>query len=321
MPQDLIDFEILIVNYLDNTITPQEKIQLTEWVNSSKENKDYFLEMARVWEKSTIAMQDKTIAKKHIDKFFAHTKKKKRQTLFQWTIGSAAAIFLFLLGMQLLQPGMLFTNGMTTVVAENIKKQIILPDSSIVWLNAESTLKYPTTFNRSRNVILTGEAYFDIRKNEDNPFEVRTKNITIEVTGTTFLVTDKEDTPFTETVLESGKINLTINSSGEKTSMAPNQQLIYNRENKTTSLQTVDAADYTSWRKKSLVFENIQLKNVFTQLEKWYNIDIVCNNNKLLNIPVSFTLDSESIEDILDILQHVTSFEWAKNTNNTIIIK
>lgn len=319
MSEHFIDYEILIARYLDSEITPNEKEQLLLWVDTSEKNKEHFVQTAKVWEQSIIDLQDRVEAQQRFDAIFTHIKRTKKRTLFRRAFSAAAAVVLLFFGWQLFQPNFLFGEKMLTAISGNTKKEVILPDSSTVWLNAGSKLKYPAKFRNERDVHLTGEAYFSVRKDEKRIFSVHTDNMHIEVFGTTFLVTDRKGAQFTETVLESGKINLTIGASGEKIALKPNQKIIYDKNAQSSSLHVVKASDYTAWRQKSIVFENAPLSDVFVQLEKWYNLEIDCNNNDLLNTPVSFTIDEEPVEDIMSILEQITSLTWKKIDNRITI--
>lgn len=314
-----IDYDILIAKYLDNEIAHDEKTQLSSWVKLSNAHEAHFVHTAKAWENSLIEMQDKTLVQQRFQQFFNQIQREKKHTLYTWALSGAAAVVLLFIGLQLWQPHFLFGEKMLKVVAENAKKQVILPDSSIVWLNAGSSLTYPSKFKKNRNVYLIGEGYFDVKKEKKHVFSVQTDHVTIDVLGTKFLITDRHDRNLTETVLESGKVNLTIHPSGKKIAMKPNQRVMYDKMTGTTDLQIVNASNYTQWRQQNIVFENTPLSDVFIQLEKWYNIEIACNNNSLLNIPVSLTIDEEPLKDVLNILQQITSLGWTKKENQITI--
>lgn len=323
MQKSMIDYDILIIRYLESNIEPEERNMLMHWVKASKENEEYFVQMAKVWEKSTIELQDRKAVLEKADVFFERMKSKKRRRLYQWIASSAAAVLLLLWGLQIWEIKFPFNSQMISIATYDTKKEVILPDSSIVWLNAGSLLKYPKKFNNKRSVTLEGEAFFDVKKDKKRSFSVSTSTMTIRVFGTTFLATDRKELPHTETVLETGKIDVTMKETGEKLEMKPNQQLIYNKKEQSTEVKIVNAANYTNWRKEHLLFENTPLKAVFIQLSKWYNIDIsykTCSQ-QLLNTPVSFKLDNETVDDILNILQSITSLTWKRSETNTIIIE
>lgn len=320
MQKESIDYAMLVAKYLDNEISQKEETALDNWIQESEKNKKFFIETAKTWEKSVIALQNPEVTQKRFNLFSQRLKTKKRRIMYQWAISSSAAIILLFIGLKLFQPTFLFGDKMVTVITASEKKEIVLPDKSVVWLNAQSSLKYPKNFNCSRDVFLTGEAYFNVKKDKQRVFSVHTENITIEVLGTTFVVTDRKETSHSETILESGKINLTVNISGKKMEIKPNQQVIYNKTDNSIQTLIVNASDYTSWRKKNLSFENKPFKDVCIQLSKWYNLEIDCRNKTLSTIPISFTVDDESVEEILNILQQITSFTWKKEAHNKIII-
>lgn len=323
MQNDMKDHDILISNYLESNIGPEEKEKLMQWVKASKENETYFVQMAKVWEKSTIELQDKEATLKVAKIFLARMEAKRRVRMYRW-IASSAAVLLLLWGLHMWDAELLFGARMLTVATDDTKREVILPDSSIVWLNARSELTYPKRFGRKRrNVALKGEAFFDVRKDKKRPFAVNTSTMTVRVLGTTFVVTDRKEQSQAEAVLETGKIDITVKETGEKLEMQPDRRLIYNKKKKSTEVRTVNASDYTNWRKEHLLFENTPLKDVFIQLSKWYNIYIsyeTCSP-QLLNTPVSFTLDNETADDILSILQSITPLTWKRDGTNAIIIE
>lgn len=97
----MTDYNVLIANYLEGHITPEGKDALMQWVRASKENEDYFVQMAKVWEESTIELQDRESARKAANMFFARMQAKKRRKLYRWVASSAAAVLLLLLGLQM----------------------------------------------------------------------------------------------------------------------------------------------------------------------------------------------------------------------------
>lgn len=315
------DYDALIVRYLDDEVMSfEEKELLRNWILKSKDNENYFRNFISTWEASNIILQDKSKAQIKLEEFNKKQRKHRSRKLISWATSSAAAVILLLITLQLFTPYQLFGDRVQTFTTENSKKEIILPDGSHVWLNAQSSLSYSKSFNRSRNVKLTGEALFDVVKSEGKNFTVETSNIKIEVLGTVFLVNERAGSDITETVLESGLVNITINNTDKDLNLNPGELFVYNSTDDSSSIELVNASSYTGWTADKLSFTNIPMNELIIQLEKWYNIDIVCNNKNILNIPVSITVDEEPLEETLFLLSQVVSLNWTADNDNRIIL-
>lgn len=315
------DYDALIVRYLDDEVMSfEEKELLRNWILKSKDNENYFRNFISTWEASNIILQDKSKAQIKLEEFNKKQRKLRSRKLISWATSSAAAVILLLITLQLFTPYQLFGDRVQTFTSENSKKEIILPDGSHVWLNAQSSLSYSKSFNRSRNVKLTGEALFDVVKSEGKNFTVETSNIKIEVLGTVFLVNERAGSDITETVLESGLVNITINNTDKDLNLNPGELFVYNSTDDSSSIELVNASSYTGWTADKLSFTNIPMSELIIQLEKWYNIDIVCNNKNILNIPVSITVDEEPLEETLFLLSQIVSLNWTADNDNRIIL-
>lgn len=312
----------LIAKYLDcEEISEQEKKRLLEWIQASDENRAYFEQTAKAWEKSIIEFQDKTLILLRLEHYKKKANKIKKLSLLKWTISVAAVVVIVFAGLFLFQSDFLLNSKMLTVSSGTTKQEVLLPDGSSVWLSAETTLKYPSKFKRKREVWLNGEAYFDVIKDKNKPFSVHTENITINVKGTSFYLSDHSEIAITEVVLETGIIDLTVNSLKKTIGMKPNQKMVYDIKTGELSLDEVNASNYTTWKEDRLVLENTLLQDAFVQLEKWYNVEIECTNQKLLNTPVSFTIDTEELDVALELIQYITNATWKKTTDNKILIQ
>ncbi len=150
--------------------------------------------------------------------------------------------------------------------------QLILPDGSKVFLNAASSLKYPIRFNTAeRLVTLQGEAYFEITKHPDKPFIVSSIGQSVRVLGTHFNVASYKDEPVTTTLAE-GKIEISQPSSSEKTILKPGQQCTIT--NTGIAVAQVNPEDVIAWKDGLFIFSNTELKAVFKQLERWYDVEV-----------------------------------------------
>lgn len=164
--------------------------------------------------------------------------------------------------------------------------KVTLEDSTEVWLNSESTLRYPEVFSQNeRRVSISGEAYFSVRHSDDRPFYVETEGQTIRVYGTSFNVRAYPDDNYVSTTLEKGSLSVSrdIEASGE-IMLSPGHQAMFDRENETLELKVVDSNTITSWRHGQFVFEEQQLSEIMKDLGRWYNFDYEFADPDLMKI-------------------------------------
>lgn len=203
------------------------------------------------------------------------------------------------------------------------QQQLILPDGSVVWVNAGSILIYPSEFTaETRTVYLSGEACFEVTKNPDQPFIVSTQHLDVQVLGTVFSVDAYPGATETKATLEEGSVQVDMKSADLPSSvLKPNEQLVYSHLTHTVSINMVDAGQVSAWKDGYLIFRNAGFEEVVTALERKYNVTINYNAEKYKGRTyyVKFNPD-ESIEDALVILKHLISDFRYQITGKTISI-
>ena len=157
--------------------------------------------------------------------------------------------------------------------------QLVLPDGSKVWLNAASSIKYPTVFTgNERKIEVTGEAYFEVVKDPASPFRVKVSDETeVEVLGTHFNVNSYKNEESINTTLLEGSVSVK-NSSG-KLILQPGQQARVAGNEKIKLFAEVDVEKVMAWKNGVFNFEDATLEEVMRQLERWYDIDVVYEKN------------------------------------------
>ena len=158
---------------------------------------------------------------------------------------------------------------------------IVLPDGSRVWLNAASTLRYPSRFDDlERRVELTGEAYFEIKQQQladrktSKPFIVKSQTQDIEVLGTHFNVNTYADEPIAVTTLIEGSVNVVSANGNEATKLNPGQQSIVKPGRKTRVL-AADVEEAIGWKKGEFIFYNESIEKVMNDIARWYDIEVI----------------------------------------------
>ncbi|TKG95890.1 FecR family protein [Puteibacter caeruleilacunae] len=182
---------------------------------------------------------------------------------------------------------------------------LTLSDSSRVWLNAESKIKYPVVFADNERVIeLEGEAFFEVKKDKKRPFRVKTVGQMIEVLGTSFNVTAYHDEPFTTTTLVEGSVLVNYHDSIEKgIRLTPSQQSVLENETKKLTTQKVKTAMYTGWKDGNYYFHNETLEQIFKTLARWYDIKVEFKNPKTKHL--CFTGSFDRNQDLSNIIKSI----------------
>jgi transmembrane sensor len=195
----------------------------------------------------------------------------------------------------------------TSIAPKGSISQIILPDSTLVYLNADSELRYvPNRSNRGREVFLDGEAWFQVNEDKKRPFVVHTSFYDVIATGTEFNVKAYKDDNEIVTTLEKGSVTVPstdkfkINSDR---SLVPGQQLLYNREKNTVLTSNVETSYFTSWKDNKLIFINMSLEKLIILLERKYGVDIEVYDNSILKYHYDGTIQNESILEVMDIIK------------------
>jgi transmembrane sensor len=166
-------------------------------------------------------------------------------------------------------------NTLTTKRGEASPYPLVLPDGTKVWLNAASSVTFPTAFyGKTREVTVTGEALFEVTHNRKQPFSVKTNNQLIEDIGTTFDVNAYEDEPVAKTTLVEGSVRV-----NGKTILKPGEQSELSGGNLIVS--KVDVRDVIAWREGSFRFNAVKLGDILRQAARWYDVDVVYENEAL----------------------------------------
>ncbi|WP_440431844.1 FecR domain-containing protein [Prevotella sp.] len=193
--------------------------------------------------------------------------------------------------------------------------RVMLPDSSEVWLNSDSRLTYPQTFDsRERTVNLKGEAFFSVSSDRQHPFNVCLDGgLRVMAHGTRFNVCSYDDSDNVEMTLERGAIDV-MRDGNTLERLKPNEQVVYDRRNHSWTLNRVDVEEYGSWKSGRLVFRNMPLDKVFEQIGRRYNAYIVVHDADLKRCNIRATFGNESMEQILADIRLVAPIRWTATT-------
>lgn len=198
-----------------------------------------------------------------------------------------------------------------------------LEDGSFIHMNAVSRVTYPIQFEEDkREIALTGEAYFDIERDEVRPFNIKVKDYQVQVLGTSFNIQAYEDEDDFSVTVESGKVKVVLDGTGSNSAiLQKNQKLVYNPKTREFKILEVESAEELNWRKGILHFDSTPMSKVEKMLERWYGIDLIISNKEIYNKTLTGLHHNESLESVLEALSFATETKYAVSGDSVIISK
>lgn len=313
-----MDKEIL-QRYVEGNVSPEEIIAVVDWLDADESHVREFMALHKLNDISLLNQPDSKV----------DVQKKKKTITFRqigYELAKIAAILiLFWGGTKLYETTSVKENVIayqTLYVPAGQRAELILPDSTHVWLNARSKLVYPISFGKDiRQVELNGEAYFDVIHNEKQPFVVKTPQMDIQVLGTEFNVTAYSSSSDFEVALLRGCIELSSPRLSSNYRMKEKEHIRL-QNNKLISKDISDY-DYFRWKEGLICFNNESVATIIEKLKLYYDIDIEVYNQKFINSRYTGKFRTkDGIEQVLRVLQIEHKFTYTKNNDlNLIIIK
>ena len=296
----------LIYRFFEGKTSYQEEKQIKQWIESSDDHYALFLQERKMYD--ALLLTDTT----------ASLKRKKNIILPYYVAGIAAAILLALIigGVYLYTLTDKNEQYNTIFVPAGQRINLILSDNTNLWLNANTTFRYPTKFSKeTRTVYLDGEAYFEVTTDKSRPFIVSTNDMEIEVFGTSFNVMAYPNDNSVETTLVEGSVK--VKASKYNLVLEPGKQAKFDKILDNLQETKVNTELYTSWKVGKYIFEYENLQNVMTKLSRWYDAEITFLNTNAENLHFSGTLYKyNDIKQTLHIIELATNvkFEIIENT-------
>lgn len=313
--------EELLPRYCEGLVTEEERLQVETWMDESEENRRMAKQIHALYlATDTVHIMKKVDTEKALSKVKSRMSDntQKRTGWWQWAQRAAAVLFIPLLVALMLQ----YWGGNEQELAQIIEVKtnpgmmtsLTLPDGTLVFLNSESTLSYPSRFaSDTRNVTLQGEAYFEVAKNPEKKFIVSTSHQSqIEVLGTHFNVEAYEKENRISATLVEGKIGFIYKSDdvSKKVLMDPGQKLVYDSKDNKVQLYTTSGESEIAWKEGKIIFRNTSLEEGLRMLEKRYNVEFIIKNDRLKGDSFTGTFTNQRLERILEYFQLSSQIRW-----------
>lgn len=316
------NIEIIISRYFEREASTKEIELLKEWINSDPKNKRHFLTLKNIWMVSHPAFNpnniDVTAAHNRVMKQIGKPSVVKHPFFFYWQrIAAILVLPLLLLSTYLLlKPASDVHESYQTVFTPYGTRSVVtLPDGSKVWLNAGSSLEYPTLFTHKERVVnITGEGYFQVESDNKHPFIVKAGKLSVKATGTEFNVDAYHTDSIAAVTLVKGKVDVAMGGK-QNVALTPGERIAYNLNTHRYSTLKTDTYNWCSWKDGILCFKDMPLEYVFKRLGQTYNIDFIIKDSELGKHLFRATFDGESIDEILQLIQMSTPIRYKELSN------
>ena len=336
--------EDYIINFLERKESPEDVQKLKEWLAADPARRNDLKQWLAAWDSvGMMAAIEKIDPEKAYQRFLFRAgadtapktasktapKRFRMDTAVFKTIRRIAAIFVISFSLGVLCHYYLAKNQSEQIAfVENVvplgsKSEIKMPDGSSVWLNAGSTLRYPTNYGKTkRDIYLSGEGYFKVIHQPQKPFTVHTTLAKITALGTEFNVKAYPDENVVETTVIKGELaveNGEAANAFDRTLLKPGQKfLVTNSDQKIKDLNTDAAEAEVSWKERNWRIEGVLLKDLAVQLERRYDVRITVDE-QLKNRLFSGTFENETLEQALNIMQHILPIQFHIDGKNVAI--
>lgn len=321
-----IEIDELIATYLSQGLEAEKLSELENWLKASPENQKHFQQMREIWF-STISANEKERYNKEdaYSRFLNRTrqipqkeKTVKKPSLHKFFYGAAAVALLCLISFASYRTG---TEQVKKQFAEMVveaplgsKTRLYLPDGTLVWLNAGSTITYSQGFGvEERKLKLSGEGYFEVTRNKQLPFEITTKELQLRVLGTKFNFRNyPEDEEVSVSLLE-GKVSLRNYLKNDALCyLEPDQKAILNKKNGKLMVSASEARYTAEWTNGFLFFDEELLPDIIKELERSYNVKIYIEDESLKTFRFygNFVRKEQTIQEILEMLASTGKLEY-----------
>lgn len=329
----------LIAKFLAGESSLTEKEELFARTKEDRENQAFFEDMEEVWKnvegaESSPFEADMDAAWAKIDEGVRNQESgvsggtsgfenearvvEMRPRKFRWSM-AAAVLALLAAGAWWMGQGVPEPVLVAVQTVEGEQKEINLPDGSTVWLNENSRLAYLEDFTK-RDVELEGEAFFDVERSEEHPFQIMSGDATTTVLGTSFNVRAYPNEEQVEVTVETGTVELAVAKKKadkiEKVKAvrlpAGTSGVVYKKEEKVEKVEE-KISNAISWKTMRLDFDEDSMKEVISILERHFDADIQVSNNMIFDCPYTSSFDQPNLDEILMVIGASVGFEVEKN--------
>lgn len=313
--------EDLIAKYLQNTITAPEANELRLWLAKDARNRRVFENIVGEW---SLDQSEVDHLKRSVYQRITHEEKAIRKHSSISYLSKVAAAIAFLLtvtGIIIFQADLTGSSQsadqqgfVEKATLRGQKLTFTLPDGTIVKLNSGSRLVYPPDFsNDLRQVVLTGEAFFEVVRDESRPFVIQSGGISTQVLGTSFDVRAYPEEEIYAVGVLTGTVKVITDEGGDEVILSSKEKVEFSAStNQMKTFQIPDEALMFGWTNKTLIFKDEGLSQILMELERWYNIEIMIDEQYLIDQKKEFTAKYQdpNLKEVMESLAYSYDFNY-----------
>ena len=208
----------------------------------------------------------------------------------------------------------------TIRVPRGAEFNVTLDDGTKVWLNSESSIRFPVAFlGEERRIWVSGEVFAEVAEDAGRPFIMNTGKIDIKVLGTKFNVRAYSDEECIMTTLVEGAVQVD-DSSGEVAVLSPSEQLVYDKASGRNDVRKVDVELFVSWKDGVYLFESQRLEDIMTLISKWYDVEVFYQNAGVKDIIFSGRLKRyENAETLLNVFESLGGVRFTVQGKTVVV--
>lgn len=312
------DIESLLPLYCEGLVTEEERARVEEWIRQSEEHKQMARQIEMLYMATdTLRVMEQVDTEKALSKVRSRMRRQKDVSLWTWVQRVAAVLFLPILAAYLIEhyARREEVQMLEARTSPGMTAKVVLPDSSVVFLNSDSKLQYPSSFRGGdlRQVALQGEAFFDVKKNPEQQFVVSTSRAAqVKVFGTRFNVEAYEEDPDVTVTLVKGSVgfNYPLKGVRKEVKLTPGEKLVYDSKTGKTDLMKTSGEVETAWVDGKIILNDTPAKEVLHILEKRYNVKFSVRPGIQLDGSFTGTFTNQRLERILEYFKLSVGLQW-----------
>ncbi|MGM9787852.1 MAG: FecR family protein [Candidatus Cryptobacteroides sp.] len=309
-----------LIEYISGRDLSKEK-EIEAWLKESPEHKEQYFRLKELWahklaeECAQPESMEGVVSRIHSKIRSDRSRRQyRRSSALAWSFAACMLIFMVvsaLMGRRVDRSDIILANNTEAVSLYS------LPDGSRAFLRKGASLSYDKTFNsKDRRVSLKGEAYFDVKRDENLPFVVQTPQTRVKVLGTSFNVKSAEET---EVILEKGKVALCDAKNRQIAELLPGNMAVVGKDG-SVSLCSVQPSEYTKWRYNYKVYDSCSFDDFVSMAEDRFDVRFIYDPSKFQNTYFRLAVsESDTLEDILSMMEYIAHIEYEKRGRNIYV--